>query len=85
MLLDARNTETGGDHEAGTYGPGLVELEGREVTLALADGSRLDAVTLMSAGRGRTPTVWVDAGGIDVFVPRPNVVDAWESPPARAA
>lgn len=61
------------------------ELEGREVSIALADGSRLDAVTLVSAGRGRTESVWVYSGGMDVFVPRPNVVDVWEEPPARAA
>jgi hypothetical protein len=63
----------------------LNDLEGREVSIALANGSRLDAVRLISAGRGRTPTVWVYADGIDVFVPRPNVIDAWESAPARAA
>lgn len=60
-------------------------LEGREVSIALADGSRLDAVTLVSAGRGRTDSVWVFDGGMDVFVPRPNVVDVWEAPGARAA
>ena len=64
---------------------GLRDLEGREVSLALTDGSRLDAVTLVSAGRGRTPSVWIHTGGMDVFVPRPTIVDAWESPPPRAA
>jgi hypothetical protein len=71
------------------YGESIVsslrDLEGREVSIALANGSRLDAVTLISAGRGGTATVWVYAGGIDVFVPRPQVVDAWETSPARAA
>lgn len=56
----------------------LRELEGREVSLALADGSRLDAVTLVSAGRGRTPTVWLFVQGIDVFLPRRSVIAAWE-------
>jgi hypothetical protein len=65
-------------------GLGLRDLEGHEVSLALADGSRFDAVTLVSAGRGRTPTLWLYDRGIDVFVPRSHVVDAWE-PPARAA
>jgi hypothetical protein len=59
-------------------GLGLRSLEGRQVSIALADGSRLDAVTLVSAGRGRTPTVWLFDGGIDVFVPRTSVIDAWE-------
>ena len=62
----------------------LRELEGREVSLALADGSRLDAVTLVSAGRGRTPTIWLFAQGIDVFLPRRCVIAAWEARPARA-
>jgi hypothetical protein len=65
--------------ESGTInGLGLRDLEGREVSIALADGSRFDAVTLVSAGRGRTPTVWLFDGGIDVFVPRATVIDAWE-------
>jgi hypothetical protein len=63
----------------------LRELEGREVSLALADGSRLDCVMLMSAGRGRTPTVWLFANGIDVFLPRLSIIAAWEAPPAGAA
>lgn len=82
MLLDTSPTAR---TESATFGPDLLALEGREVSLALADGSRFDAVTLMSAGRGRKPTVWIYAGGIDVFVPRPNVIDAWEPSPARAA
>jgi hypothetical protein len=63
----------------------LRELEGREVSLALADGSRLDAVTLVSAGRGRTPTVWIFAQGIDVVLPRRSVIAAWELRPARGS
>jgi hypothetical protein len=63
----------------------LRELEGREVSLALADGSRLDCVMLISAGRGRTPTVWLFANGIDVFLPRLSIIAAGEAPPASAA
>lgn len=63
----------------------LRELEGREVSLALADGSRLDCVMLISAGRGRTPTVWLFANGIDVFLPRQSIIAAWEARPAGAA
>jgi hypothetical protein len=63
----------------------LRELEGREVSLALADGSRLDCVMLISAGRGRTPTVWLFANGIDVFLPRLSIIAAWEALPASAA
>jgi hypothetical protein len=70
--------------EVGAMRGVLHELEGRQVSLALTDGSRLDAVTLISAGRGRTPTVWLFAQGIDVFVPRRSVIAAWEARPARA-
>jgi hypothetical protein len=75
-----------GAHQAqdvGAIGDVLRDLEGREVTLALADGTRLDAVTLVSAGRGTTPTVWIFAQGIDVFLPRRSVLAAWEAHPAR--
>ena len=67
-----------------TSGRLLRDLEGREVSLSMADGSRLDAVTLVSAGRGGTPIVWIYAGGIDVFVTRPHVIDAWECCPVAA-
>jgi hypothetical protein len=59
----------------------LRRLEGRTVSVALADGSRLDSVLLVSAGRGDAATVWVYGGGTDHFVPRNDVIDAWESPP----
>ncbi len=60
----------------------LRALEGRLVHLALADGSRLDGVALVSAGRS---TLWVFANGEDVFVPADGVVDAWEARPYRSA
>jgi hypothetical protein len=61
----------------------LRELEGRQVSLALVDGSRLDAVTLVSAGRGRTRTLWLYSAGSDLFVARDAVLDAWEPAPSR--
>lgn len=61
----------------------LRELEGRQVSLALADGSRLDAVTLVSAGRGRARTLWLYSAGSDFFVARDAVSDAWEPAPSR--
>jgi hypothetical protein len=73
------------DENGTIHGLGLRDLEGRQVSLSLADGSRFDAVTLVSAGRGRTPTIWLYDGGIDVFVPRAHVIDAWEPAPLRAA
>jgi hypothetical protein len=61
----------------------LRELEGRQVSLALVDGSRLDAVTLVSAGRGRTRTLWLYSAGSDLFVASDAVMDAWEPAPSR--
>ncbi len=61
---------------------GLRALEGRVVHLALADGSRLDDVALVSAGKS---TLWVFSNGEDVFVPVEGVVDAWEARPYRWA
>ncbi|HEX2275153.1 MAG TPA: hypothetical protein VHG90_14895 [Acidimicrobiales bacterium] len=60
----------------------LRALEGRLVHLALADGSRLDDVALVSAGKS---TLWVFVNGEDVFVPVEGVLDAWEARPYRSA
>jgi hypothetical protein len=53
-------------------------LEGRRVSLALADGSRLDDCELVSAGHG-AHTLWLYVNGGDVFVPVAEVTDAWEA------
>jgi hypothetical protein len=60
-------------------------LEGRQVNVAFNDGSRLDDCQLISAGRLGTGTVWIFAGGIDVFLPASTIVDCWEAstPPNR--
>ncbi|MEW6155551.1 MAG: hypothetical protein AB1673_16435 [Actinomycetota bacterium] len=63
----------------------LRELEGRQVSLALADGTRIDDATLVSAGRGHTRTLWLFDGGSDVFVPIAEVSQGWEAPQSRAA
>jgi hypothetical protein len=57
---------------------GLRSLEGRQVGVALADGSRLDGCTLVSAGRGRSGTAWFWTGRADVFLPLSSLVDIWE-------
>lgn len=62
----------------------LAALEGRQVSLALVDGSRIDDAMLVSAGRGRTRTLWLFDGGADVFVSVADVRDGWEAPPRRA-
>jgi len=53
-------------------------LEGRRVSLALIDGSRLDDCELVSAGHG-VATLWLFVNGDDVFVPVEEVTDAWEA------
>jgi len=56
------------------------QLEGRQVSVALRDGSRIDDCQLVSAGRGNTDTLWL-YGGQDLFVPVGQVIDLWESAP----
>lgn len=60
----------------------LRRFEGSSVSLALADGSRLDDVSLVSA---RGMTLWIFACGEDRFVPVTSVVDAGPSASASAA
>ena len=60
----------------------LRTLEGRTVHVALADGSRMDDVALVSA---RGAKLWVFAGGEDTFVAVDTVVDVWEARPVRSA
>ena len=54
-------------------------LEGYEVSIALTDGSRIDAAALMSVGRLKEATVWIYCNGTDVFIPASRVRDVWES------
>lgn len=60
----------------------LRRLEGQSVHLALAGGRRLDDVSLVSAG---STTVWIFAGGEDVFIPAGEVLDFWAAQPLRCA
>jgi regulator of RNase E activity RraA len=53
-------------------------LEGRAVTVRLADGSVLHRVPLVLARRG---SVWVVRDGEDVFLPLDRVVHVAEVPP----
>jgi hypothetical protein len=56
----------------------LRELEGHRVSVALADGSRIDDCELVSVDRGRRGHLWVHANGGDAFVPLSEVSDVWE-------
>jgi hypothetical protein len=56
----------------------LRSLEGRQVSVALADGSRIDDCQLVSAGRPGVRTLWVFCNGADRFVPLLFVLEVWE-------
>ena len=50
-------------------------LEGYRVAVMLADGSQLDDVELISAGRGEVDSLWLDREGIDLFIRKGEVVE----------
>ena len=54
-------------------------FEGRQVSIALRDGSRIDDCSLLSVGRNPLDTLWLFVNDEDVFVPRSQVIDVWES------
>ena len=56
-------------------------LEGRRVSVALVDGSRLDDCDLVSAGRHGVDSLWLVADGVDRFVALADVAEVWELPP----
>lgn len=57
----------------------LRHLEGRRVSLALGDGSRILDAQLISAGRPGLSSVWILIDGADNFIPVMNVIEVWES------
>jgi hypothetical protein len=57
----------------------LHRLEGRQVNVALRNGSRIDDCQLVSAPRAGTDTLWLFSNGDDLFVPAGDVVDVWEA------
>lgn len=58
-------------------------LEGRQVSVALADGSRIDDCQLVSVGRYGVETIWIFSNGTDRFIPMAEVTDCWEALPER--
>jgi len=63
----------------------LRSLEGRHVSVALSDGSRIDDCQLVSAGRKEFQRVWLFVNGIDTFLSPFNVVAVWEPTSNRPA
>ena len=60
----------------------LTALEGRQVSLALSNGDRIDDAQLVSARENRTGTLWLFTNGSDRFVAVEDVIDVWEANPA---
>ena len=56
----------------------LRTLQGRRVSIALADGTRIDDCHLMSAWYPERESVWVFNNGCDTFVPMEMVRNVWE-------
>ena len=66
----------------------LRSLEGRHVSVAVRDGSRIDDSQLVSAGHHHVGTVWLFSNGADIFLPVADIVAVWEALPvvgSRAA
>jgi hypothetical protein len=54
-------------------------LEGHIVSVAFANGERIDSCRLVSAGRCGVQTLWLAVGDTDVFVPTHDVTEVWEA------
>jgi hypothetical protein len=61
----------------------LVHLEGRRVSVAFVDGSRLDDCELVSTAHHGARTLWLYANGTDVFAAAQDIVEIWEVRPPR--
>jgi len=57
---------------------GLRQWEGRQVSVALTDGSRIDDCQLVSVGR-TAGTLWLFTNGADLFVALDDVTAIWEA------
>ena len=57
----------------------LHAMEGRQVSVALRDGTRIDDCQLVCGARSRVKSLWLFANGQDFFVPFSDVVDVWET------
>lgn len=63
----------------------LRRFEGRHVSVALSDGSRIDDCQLVSAGRRDFQRVWLFVDGMDTFLSPFEVVAVWEPQSHRPA
>jgi len=59
--------------------PGRLQaLQGRRVTVALRDGTRIDDAQLVSAGSPHRQSLWLFENGSDTFVPLDDVLELWD-------
>jgi hypothetical protein len=58
----------------------LTALEGRQVSVALRNGERIDDSRLFSAGRNRAGTLWLFTHRGDTFIAVEDLIDLWEAP-----
>ena len=63
----------------------LRTLEGRRVNLWLRNGSQLDGVEVISAGRGGLSSLWLEVNGTDLFIEKTEILDIHEVRGDRAA
>ncbi|HEV8627183.1 MAG TPA: hypothetical protein VG034_22285 [Acidimicrobiia bacterium] len=59
----------------------LTALEGRQVSLALRNGDRIDDAQLVSTRPNRAGTLWLFTNGSDRFIAVEDVIDVWEAQP----
>ena len=57
----------------------LRRLEGRLVSLALADRSRIDSARLVAVARGNADDLWLHSGGAEHRLALTEVVEVWEA------
>jgi len=65
--------------------PEFATLEGRQVSVSLRNGDRIDDAQLVSAGHNRAATVWLFTNGADRFFAVGDVIDVWEAHTGRPA
>ena len=58
----------------------IEDLEGRRVSVALHDGSRIDDCQLVSGPREDLDGLWLYTEGHDTIVPLEAVTEVWEAP-----
>jgi len=56
----------------------LRDLEGRRVNLSLTNGSQLESVEVVSAGRGGLSSLWLELDGTDLFIKKAEILNIYE-------